>query len=76
MQLSPCLAEAECSEFRLTRSRPPTKYGANPTEKIQAFLLKNSMIGHFRILLTHSPREHIIKGSMQKGGSVWNVSFC
>ena len=43
MQLSPCLAEAECSEFRLTRSRPPTKYGANPTEKIQAFLLKNSI---------------------------------
>ena len=24
-------------------SRPPTKYGANPTEKIQAFLLKNSI---------------------------------
>ena len=44
MQLSPCLAEAECSEFRLTRSRPPTKYGSNPTEKIQAFLLKNSII--------------------------------
>ena len=27
MQLSPCLAEAECSEFRLTRSRASTQHG-------------------------------------------------
>ena len=43
MQLSPCLAEAECSEFRLMRSRLPTKSGVNPAEKIQVFLLKNRM---------------------------------
>ena len=43
MQLSPCLAGAECSEFRLTRSRPPTKYGTKPAGKIQVFLLEDSI---------------------------------